>query len=297
MENFFKTNKRRLDYYHELFLDNPSIFSNYWGLGFISIIWNNLCAVIIVTLVPIIFIGYNILVIFMCIINFAYHIYFKSYYIKKEKKRLKEIEIQKEIENAKKVLLLKNSIKEWVYNYQKKLDNIKPYVLKIKKKDNSLKSFDSRNQYSQEGFLPKHRYGLDFYNEANRVQEYEEFQIKDRNLNSFISNFFKEYVYNCITMDKTERYICGINRRRSLHDLYLICKNYFPECTFEDVLKTVINMTKNYTPSLNYSFCRDVNKYVFYISVISNHIQGDSKLEFNDSISFNDLKIYYKNEK
>ena len=294
MEEFFKTNKENLDSYHRIFSDNRSVFSNYWGLGFISIIWNILCAVGIAIAAPIIFILYTIWSVFMCIINFIYHLIFKPYYLRKEQKRLKELEIQKEIENTKRVLLLKNSIKQWVSNYQKRLDNIEPYVLKIEKRNNDIRP---GLQPLKEGPIPRHRYGLDSYNRLNTPQEYEEFELKDKTINSFISNFFKEYVYTCVTFDKRECYICSTNRRRSLHDLYLICKNYFPECTFEDVLKIVINMTENHTPLLNYSFCRDVRKYVFYISNISNHFEGNNKLEFNDFISFNDLKIYYKNGK
>lgn len=108
------------------------------------------------------------------------------------------------------------------------------------------------------------------------------------NYKIFIILFFINYNFEYETFDSDNFFICDIRRRRSLYDIYLIVSNYY-DVTFEDVIKHVLSM-KN----LNYQFCNDVQKYVFYENKLSFYkSSGKNPLEFTDEINLNDLKEYF----
>lgn len=308
MEEFFKRNKINLDSYHQLFISYRSPFTEYWGLGFISILWNILCSIVVAFISPIFFIVYTIYAVFMCIINFFYYLIFKSYYEKKRER--------KEIEEHKKILLeLQNSIELWVSNYQRRLNDSAGYILKKEiyekesinnNKINNINSINLTDLYSIHNPTPMYLKSRgNFHHHSNLYSssykststKYEIVKIEDKDLKTFISNFFKTYYKEYYTFNLNGILICNPWKRRSLHDLYLISKSYFPKCTFEEVIKIVINMTEHHTPVLNYSFCGDVRKYVFNTGEISSFRGGGRPLEFSNSLTFDNLKEYYKYEK
>lgn len=111
-------------------------------------------------------------------------------------------------------------------------------------------------------------------------------------LDSFILDFMIDYNTRFDTYDNLGWYICGAGRRRSLGDIYLICKGYYPDCTIEDVFKILIRMLEDGT--INGSYCNTINKFVFYNS--SSHNNFDVKVEYKEGIKFKQLLELYKNK-
>lgn len=90
--------------------------------------------------------------------------------------------------------------------------------------------------------------------------------------------------------------VCGVNRRRSIHDLYLISKNYFPTLTLEELILALNNLIENRQICTQY--CTTINKYVFYSTGISSHHSTTHSLEFtnNPKLNFYNLIKYLKDE-
>ena len=116
--------------------------------------------------------------------------------------------------------------------------------------------------------------------------------VKNKALDSFILDFMIDYNTRFDTYDHNSWYICGTDRRRSLGDIYLICKGYYPGCTIEDVFKILIRMLEDGT--INGSYCNTINKFVFYNS--SSHNNFDVKVEYKEGIKFKQLLELYKNK-
>lgn len=116
--------------------------------------------------------------------------------------------------------------------------------------------------------------------------------VKNKALDSFILDFMIDYNTRFDTYDHNSWYICGTDRRRSLGDIYLICKGYYPDCTIEDVFKILIRMLEDGT--INGSYCNTINKFVFYNS--SSHNNFDVKVEYKEGIKFKQLLELYKNK-
>ena len=111
----------------------------------------------------------------------------------------------------------------------------------------------------------------------------------------FIFQFFIQYNNECNTIHSDNlKMICDTNRRRSLHDIYLITKYYYPEVTFIDIIKRILSLLK--IGVIRGSYCSTVNKYVFYTQDISSHNSFEHTLEFTNELTFNNLKQYIENE-
>jgi len=111
----------------------------------------------------------------------------------------------------------------------------------------------------------------------------------------FIIEFFNNYNFNCITISENGNYICDKDRRRSLHDLYLITKYYYPEITFKDIISTVVSLIN--LKLLNGQYCNTVGKYVLYTNHKSRYNEYYGALELTKEFNFDDLKKYIENEK
>src|ERR1017187_4138221 len=60
--------------------------------------------------------------------------------------------------------------------------------------------------------------------------------ILDLTLKQFIYKFLSEWnIKNFVYKVINSRLQCDKNRRRSLGDIFLICKYYYPNCTFKEV--------------------------------------------------------------
>jgi len=105
-------------------------------------------------------------------------------------------------------------------------------------------------------------------------------------LETFIYKFITLYKDHYPTIEVgNDEYICGTGRRRSAHDIYLICKNYYEGITIDDVLKILVNLRN--TNQIRGSYCTTICKYVYHIS--SNYRDDNDNTEYSNGIKFKDL--------
>ena len=110
-------------------------------------------------------------------------------------------------------------------------------------------------------------------------------------LRSFIFDFLWDLnsIYN--TYDHLNQHmICNTRRRRSLGDIFLICKHYYPDCTIEDVLTILIKLLNE--KDIFASWCTTINKYVFHTD--SRNWNRNDKTEYHKDLKFNELIEIYK---
>lgn len=116
------------------------------------------------------------------------------------------------------------------------------------------------------------------------VDKQKKFVRTDYTVNEFILNFVDIYNNNYLTIDKFGGLICDTGRRRSLGDIFLICKHYYPDVTMEQVLVILLNYCDNW--KISCSYCNTIKKLVFfkydhrrnYTDVNSNTEYGNIKL-------------------
>lgn len=198
------------------------------------------------------------LFIISCIINFIYY-FVKDYYEKKA-----EIKRQKK---------LKTEIEAWIDYYKQRVNKITP--LKLGNSVMSHWNIDRINpqDLNIEGF--KH-----LFKEYNK-----KFILR------FLRNINNEYyTVNSVTNKVT----CRLGARRSIRDIYLIVKYYFPEITFEQVLEDIVELYNE--QFINGSFCNDVRLYVFYTDQISFSRNPYKTLELSQELTFKDLINYFNNK-
>ena len=171
------------------------------------------------------------LFIISCIINFIYY-FVKDYYEKKaEIKRIKELKIK---------------IEAWIDYYKQYVNQMTPLKLGSSVMSNYNLSRINPQDLNIEGF--KHLF-----------KEYDK---------KFILRFLRNMNNEYYTVDsKTNKVTCRLGARRSIRDIYLIVKYYFPEITFEQVLEDIVRLYNE--QFINGSFCNDVRLYVFYTDQIS----------------------------
>ncbi len=241
------------------------------------------------------------------------------YYHKHEKRLEEEAKIKAKIQTNK-------DIEQWLLNYQRKLDSLKDtYYLKQKvqveysskskledeEKNDSPKFYVTEkglNQFdkaveqhyllSTPSFIPTH-IRLERLIKNTQLVKLEESQVLSENANysDFIKKLLTDYNSNCFTFsNKNNNQICDNNRRRSMYDIYLITKHYYPEVTFEEIVKCLILYVT--IKGLKTSYCTTVKKYVFYRSGISEYLNLKNSLEFSfsNNLTMHNL-INYFNEK
>lgn len=150
-------------------------------------------------------------------------------------------------------------VKEMISRYQKTLDRTYPYKL--------ANAIDNSNL----DYYVKHNFSLD----------------------NFVRFFLFSLNNQYSTYSRSNELICGPGRRRSLGDIYLICKCYYPTCTLEDVLSELITLVR--TDRLSITWCGTINKCVFTYQ--SNTQAIDCRLEYSIDYKFRDLMETYENYK
>lgn len=103
-------------------------------------------------------------------------------------------------------------------------------------------------------------------------------EINSFSLNGFLRSFFTKYniEYNTVNLDNSLQ--CHVNRRRSLGDIYLITKYYFPNITLKELIKELLWIQKNF--GINSQYCSDVRKHVFYSNSKSDYNSPMSRTEY-----------------
>ena len=198
------------------------------------------------------------LFIISCIINFIYY-FVKDYYEKKA-----------EIKRSKK---LKVKIEAWIDYYQQYVNEITP----LKLGSSVMSSYNLRNINPQD---------LNIKGFKHLFKEYDK---------KFILRFLRNINNEYYTVDsKTNKVTCRLGARRSIRDIYLVVKYYFPEITFEQVLEDIVWLYNE--QFINGSFCNDVRLYVFYTDQISSARYSDRRLELSQELTFKDLIDYFNNK-
>jgi hypothetical protein len=281
-----------------------SIISNDFKSGFFT----NIINIIIVPLVGITIINLGLLSILLLPLYLVKDLYDLYFYINKEKIAKKE--------DIKKALKLKNDIESWIDSYQIILNIPKPYMLEkiTYEKKLEVKPLSGVNVGCQDGIRVGELWFTDppyYIRNNNKYQRYKNVLdntniIKEKlskefinsrhsTFHDFIFQFFIQYNNECNTIHSDNlKMICDTNRRRSLHDIYLITKYYYPEVTFIDIIKRILSLLK--IGVIRGSYCSTVNKYVFYTQDISSHNSFEHTLEFTNELTFINLKEYIENE-
>ena len=104
----------------------------------------------------------------------------------------------------------------------------------------------------------------------------------------FIQRFIIEFNNNYSTY-QDGKLICNKDRRRSLGDIFLICKYYYPEVTMQRVLIELLKLLNN--RYIAGSYCNTIHKYVFHKS--SRHIGRSDKVEYSNEINFGHILDAY----
>ena len=90
----------------------------------------------------------------------------------------------------------------------------------------------------------------------------------EASLEEFIKDFLVSYNNILITAIELQKDKYSIHtkegKRRSLGDIYLICRSYFPDVPLRDVLKCLCSITN--TQGFRSSYCYQINKRVWYYS-------------------------------
>lgn len=180
------------------------------------------------------------------------------YYKLTEKRRLRKEEEEKQRKLKEEEENLKSDLKTWLNGYKERLT------------------------------------GKDFYILIHKITG-EKLEIQYKNITTFLYYFlvkhnleFNTYYGNYL--------VCGVNRRRSINDLYLISKYYFPTLTLEELILALNDLIGDRQICTQY--CTTINKYVFYSTAISSHHSTAHSLEFtnNSKLNFYNLIKYLKDE-
>lgn len=85
-------------------------------------------------------------------------------------------------------------------------------------------------------------------------------------LQGFLIKFFKEYNVEKRTIYKDDSsQQTSVNRRRSLGDIYMICKYYFPEVTLKEVIEQLyVELPQIITRGFRSCKCSQIHKRVWY---------------------------------
>lgn len=180
------------------------------------------------------------------------------YYKLTEKKRLRKEEEEKQRKLKEEEENLKSDLKKWLNGYKGVL---------------------RRNNY----FTLKH------------TVTGEKLEIPYKNIATFLYYFLTKHNSEFNTYSGNYL-VCGVNRRRSIHDLYLISKHYFPTLTLEELILSLNALIERREICTQY--CTTINKYVFYSTSVSSHHSTAHSLEFtnNSKLNFYNLIKYLKDE-
>jgi hypothetical protein len=127
-----------------------------------------------------------------------------------------------------------------------------------------------------------------------RLQGFYKSQKKELSLKEFLINFFTQYNNENKTIYKDDKGLqTDVGKRRSLGDIFLICKYYYPKVTLKEVIEILYNNLFNDIPRFRSSNCSQIKKRVFYQGN-ANQKSEVYDLETSDEwkVKFNDWKEY-----
>ena len=103
----------------------------------------------------------------------------------------------------------------------------------------------------------------EFSNENIRLEKL----LKKRKepIDEFLVNFFTKNNNDKKTIFvKSKEVYTDVKKRRSLSDIYMICKYYYPETTLKEVVDLLHKVLPQRVPRFRSSMCNMIKKRVFY---------------------------------
>lgn len=89
---------------------------------------------------------------------------------------------------------------------------------------------------------------------------------RQEGLSEFLVKFFTKWNVEKPTIYLVEKSIqTDPGKRRSIGDIYLICKYYYPTCTIDEVADIVYNELFQDVPRFRSCICSQIKKRVFYV--------------------------------
>jgi hypothetical protein len=117
--------------------------------------------------------------------------------------------------------------------------------------------------------------------------------VLESQLEEFLIKFFNHYnsTYDTYEMN-TNECVCTRYRRRSIGDLYLICKSYFPDTNLDEVIICLIKLVNDNVIAV--SKCSDIKRYVFVKKDTYTGNYQNKEVEFISGVNFEQLTAYYE---
>lgn len=115
--------------------------------------------------------------------------------------------------------------------------------------------------------------------------------IYEHDKNIDLKQFIRIFLFRLNNIYATYRgkaFVCGTSRRRSAGDIFLICKTYYPNCTFIEVLKILISMLEDPFCDITGDRCGTIKKYVFYVYEGRNY-RDDQNVEYSNNLNFKEI--------
>ena len=138
----------------------------------------------------------------------------------------------------------------------------------------------------KEAILTKIQENLD-KQPAIRLQEFYKTQTKELSLKEFIMKFFGSFnIEHDTILKETKEIQTPKGCRRSLGDVYLICKYYYKNCTLEEVATILYKELCVKDKYLRTSYCYQMKKRAFYKAanpdIYDKEVVDEFGLDFKD---------------
>jgi len=114
------------------------------------------------------------------------------------------------------------------------------------------------------------------------------------NLKDFLIKFFKEYNSDRQTIYTADKRVqTDVGKRRSLGDIFRICKYYFPDCSLQDVAKLLfVDLRTTITDGFRCSYCHTIHKRVWYYDPNRrNLLEDDTTDEYGHRVPYYTSKL------
>lgn len=112
-------------------------------------------------------------------------------------------------------------------------------------------------------------------------------------LEDFVKSFVLSYRHHYCTINALGNIICYPGKRRSIGDIFLICKYYYPGCTLQQVLGILVGLLED--NKISGGWCSTINKFVFHYD--SSNYGIDNRVEYDSNIKFRDVVNYFNKKK
>ena len=115
-----------------------------------------------------------------------------------------------------------------------------------------------------------------------------------KTVKEFLINFFTTYNNDHATIYVDRKDVqTTTGRRRSLGDIYKICKYYYPNVTLTEVVKLLFkDLQIHFKTGFRHSYCGVINKRVFYYSPQETNFEQDTRAdEYGKNLEYYKSKV------